>query len=50
MQRKYTLCSPNCTYAAIVDTNKRSYIYFRPEALNTELKNRKTGKIVRRFF
>ena len=44
---KFRSCSPDMSYVAILDTQKHIYIYKQSsEKVETQLKNRKTGKLV----
>jgi len=42
---KFRACAPDCSYACLADTNKHVYVY-RSVAAETQLKNRKSGKLV----
>ena len=45
---KFRLCSPDCSYVCIADTNKHIYVYksLVQNSMDTQLKNRKTGKLI----
>lgn len=44
---KFRTCPPDCSYVSIVDTKKHIYVYKQgSEKVETQLKNRKTGKLV----
>ena len=43
-QRKLTVSSPDLSYAAICEINRRIYIYRQPSAINSDLRNRKSGQ------
>lgn len=45
-QRKYSTCSPKCSYAAICDCARHVYIYRQPSSISSPLRNRKTGRQV----
>ncbi|KAJ8310984.1 hypothetical protein KUTeg_011468 [Tegillarca granosa] len=45
-QRKFTTCSPDCSYAVICDCVRHVYIYRQPSAISSPLRNRKTGQQV----
>uniref|UniRef100_A0A0M3K4Z7 Late endosomal/lysosomal adaptor and MAPK and MTOR activator 5 n=1 Tax=Anisakis simplex TaxID=6269 RepID=A0A0M3K4Z7_ANISI len=46
-QRKFCTCSPDCSYAAIVEDKRRAFIYWQPTALDTDLRNRTSGQRVK---
>ncbi|CAF0773976.1 unnamed protein product [Brachionus calyciflorus] len=46
-ETKFRTCAPNCSYVAVIDTKRHIYIYKQNvEKSDTQLKNRKTGKLV----
>jgi hypothetical protein len=46
-EAKYRTCSPDCSFACVVDTTKRVYVYKQAsERVATQLRNRKTGQTV----
>jgi hypothetical protein len=45
-QRKFTMCSPDYSFVAISDCTRHIYVYRQPAAINTPLRNRKTGRQV----
>lgn len=45
-QKKYSACPPDFSYAAVCDCTRHTYIYRQPAAINTPLRNRKTGRQV----
>ena len=49
-QRRYTLSSPDLSYAVIVDRARHIYLYRKPESIadGCELRNRKSGKQVQK--
>ena len=42
--KKYATCSPDLSYAVICDSKTHCYVYRRMSPVDTDLKNRKTGK------
>jgi len=46
---KYAACSPNTSYAALCDCQKRIYVYHQPSLLTSPLKNRNSGKIINKI-
>lgn len=45
--RKFAGCAADLSFAAICDSTRNVYIYRNDVAVDSELKNRKTGKIVK---
>ena len=45
-ERKFISCAPSGKYAAIAESARRVYLYLQPEAIETTLVNRKTGRRV----
>lgn len=46
-EAKFRSCSPDCSYVAVLDSKKHVYVYKQSlEKSDTELKHRKTGKLV----
>lgn len=44
---KFRSCPPDCSYVSIIDTKRHIYVYKQDsEKVETQLKNRKTGKMV----
>lgn len=43
-QRKFTVCPPDMSYAAICDTSRHVYLYQQPSSVESELRNRSTGR------
>ncbi|GAB6032583.1 NudC domain-containing protein 1 [Chamberlinius hualienensis] len=46
-QRKFLSCSPNVMYAALCDSHTHIYIYFQPQPMEGQLRNRKTGQKIK---
>lgn len=44
--RKFATCSTDCSYTIICDCNKHAFVYWCQSAIDTCLRNRKTGKVV----
>ncbi|KAK3912429.1 NudC domain-containing protein 1 [Frankliniella fusca] len=44
--RKFTVCPPDMSYAAVCDTSRHVYLYRQPSAVGSELRNRSTGRRV----
>ena len=49
-QRRFTLTSPDSTYAVIIDRARHIYVYRKPESIadGCELRNRKSGRHVQK--
>jgi len=45
-QRKFSVCAPNLSFAAVADCTRHLYVYHRPRPVATLLHNRKTGQKV----
>lgn len=46
MDRKYSSCPANCSYAVICDSTRHVYVYRQPTPISTPLRNRKSGRVV----
>ncbi|KRT83658.1 hypothetical protein AMK59_4079 [Oryctes borbonicus] len=47
-ERKFSICAPNLSYCAILDTTRRILVYRQQKTIdNGELRNRATGKMVK---
>jgi len=44
--RKFCTCSTDGSYAIVVDCTRHAYVYWQPSAVDTDLRNRKTGQRV----
>lgn len=45
-KRRFVSSSPSHTFAVAADTEKHLYLYRQPEAVQTDVRNRKTGQKV----
>lgn len=45
-QRKFCTCSPDCSYAAIVEAKRHAFVYWQPTAVFTDLRHRESGRRV----
>lgn len=45
-QRKFCVCSPDYSYAAIVEAKRHAFIYWQPTSISSDLRNRRSGRHV----
>lgn len=45
-RRRFSTCSPDFSYCVIAEIDKHVYVYRQPEPIDTDMRNRKTGRAI----